>query len=139
MMMAGLQSLDEMQKSRKVFWRKVQSIAAMADSCNLNIEVGDILCLPDITTAAASLTHHGMLGSGERMILQNGSLASVSSSAHLASLASLASVASCVTEMICVFRTQNSYLTEHFMSVVKDVGKIITDLLITFTDYFCLQ
>ena len=80
-------------------------------------------CLPEITTAA-SLAHHGILGSMEDMGLRDVDLSSVPAE-HLASLAA------CVTKYVLIWNVSNTDLTSILDSSKSEVLHIINQSLST--------
>ena len=114
MMMVGLKSCEDMHKCRRVSQSWSEMISLMTKfkkdpirkkAENLAAEIRDnwmwphAPILPEITTAA-SLAHHGILGSVEDMVLENVDLTSVPVK-HLASLAS------CVTQCVEIINISN--------------------------------
>ena len=139
-MMVGLNSLEELHRSRTICqsWnvmistmtkhkkhtikRKAKFLAAQIRGRWKDADHTPLL--PEIVTAA-SLAHHGMLGSVRLMVLQDVDLASVPAE-HLASLAS------CVTECVAIVNVENiKHLIMSIMNIKTASTRIIMGIIRT--------
>ena len=133
LVMMGLNSLEDLKKCRQVCqsWNgiiahmtkyKKETIRKEADSLDAQIRkkwtfrhIHYKPLLPEIT-AAASLAYHGLLGSVEKMLLQDVDLASVPTE-HLASLAS------CATSNVVIWNVGN-------LDIISFLGSLKCEQLI---------
>ena len=102
--------ISQMTKSKKdTIIGKAKSLAAKIKEKWIFSSAGDIIPLPDIVTAA-SLAHHGLLGSVESMTLEDVDLSSVPAE-HLASLSS------CVMSKVNIINVNTSDLISMLDSI----------------------